>query len=470
MRPNHSNFVNTDLGDYILQPDGSGWRAITNKWTDAGNKAPVPHGHYKAVMYAMMYDNKTLDEATAGWFKPEPLPGRTGKVRIHNRAWIDDGGPFYSLSVSCFALLSQSHNWINKNLRWLQQAGIENLRILGMVGTDYWVHPKDLTIDPLHDSDYWNKVELRFQMARDNGFRFKLVLFADAQVMMPNEHDKFEYAQRWIDYTKDKEDWFLHIEIANEWWQNGFGDDIELLHRLTNYVKERTNIPVAESSPLDKNYEQVTEGDLFTDHPDRDKREEGWRPTRQMWRTANEVDMPRSNNEPIGPGSSGEETSRAKLLITDCLTTHISGGLDYTLHMEAGIAGKKFANYEDHVNASKIQKTFRNSRKLLPPDIANWSRQNHHWNGHPFKDSLQHWVDGHDTGVNRGFAAVDGNKFVVLLSAIKHFVDPIPPANVKYDIIDVLTGNVIETVEQRKGQSHRIHGNMESKLLKGEFI
>ena len=127
-------------------------------------------------------------------------------------------------------------------------------------------------------------------------------------------------------------------------------------------------------------------------------------------------------------------------------------------------------NYENHSNAPAIQSAFRVSRDLLPPDIANWSRQNWYWDAHPFKDSFLFWTEGERTGVNRAFAAIKGDEFVVLLSAIEEETNPIAVANMRYDIINIPTGDEEETVMQNRGSSHRITGDFTTKLLRGRFV
>jgi len=72
------------------------------------------------------------------------------------------------------------------------------------------------------------------------------------------------------------------------------------------------------------------------------------------------------------------------------------------------------------------------SRKYLSADLPNWSRQNHHWTNHPYREyfkvidgrSKQIWPDGLDsTGVVRAFAAVKNRQSVALLLGIKGQVD-----------------------------------------------
>ncbi len=419
------------------------------------------------------WSSKTFYES-----EPIPIPGRKGKVKLNNRALQDDDGIFLGFNPTIMPFFSQSDEWINHNLPWVKKAGATSIRALGMVGSNYWKFPApDLTIDPF-SNNYWITVENRIGFLKDMGMRIQLTLFADADVMMPNREDRLTFINDWLDYLKGKEDMVLFLEVANEYWQNGF--TLDEVRELSDYLKNETNMIVAPSHPFDEDYVRMHEGgiaDLNTAHLPRDPGEMEWRPTRQAWGVANDLDMPFANNEPVGPGSSGNSQTDANKLITDMLNTHVSGGCSYCLHSDPGVRGKNkgWINFIDIPNQAKIQRMFKQARIYLPNDIANWTRYNGNWDGHPFRDGFlddsQFWTEGSNNGVNRAYAARKGNLFVVVLSAVMNHVDLIASiGDMRFDVGDIDTGRVIEAISLKNGETHRVTGNMETRLVTGVLV
>ena len=81
-------------------------------------------------------------------------------------------------------------------------------------------------------------------------------------------------------------------------------------------------------------------------------------------------------------------------------------------------------SYADVTAADKTLRGLQQLQHILPADLPTWSRQNHHWPGHPAAGSLndQIWPDGTDHGVVRAYAATRGDQWVMLLIGIRDHV------------------------------------------------
>jgi hypothetical protein len=275
------------------------------------------------------------------------------------------------------------------------------------------------------------------------------------------------------------------FEIANEAWQNGFeGDDgIAQLRELTQYIRTRTDILVAASAPEGQtceDYEIVYAGDvadIATIHFDRrtDLVDGPWRPVRQPWELEY-CDVPvGSNNEPIGPGSSGDTEDEPVRLVAAAITTYVSNIPFYVFHSDAGVRG--YTEIYDVVGFN----AFAHAEDLVPGDLASWSRRNAHWADSPFvvfagdADGALHadtmWPDLADpsSGCVRAYGDVSGSDFFVFPIGVLDHVTVAPRQDMTFQVFNPLTGDLLAEEELAEGEQVDLSG-AEALVVRGTFL
>lgn len=96
--------------------------------------------------------------------------------------------------------------------------------------------------------DYWETIEGVTDLAYDQyGLRVQWVIFADAQVMMPDEIDRAAWVDRWAAFANLRSEKVLFLELANEFWENGL--NARELVDLTARLGSQTEVLVAASTP-----------------------------------------------------------------------------------------------------------------------------------------------------------------------------------------------------------------------------
>lgn len=399
--------------------------------------------------------------------EPPPLTSRAGVVRLQGRAFADDSGPFAAWGASLFWGMWASHSDHSKlytALNWLSGWGVDYVRILSMVGSQpYW---QGRVIDPRW-SDYGETLFHLLDACWDRKLRVQVVLFADAQVMMPDQADRLAWVDTMIVRLETRRHVIQFVEIANESNLNGVNDAD--LAELTKRWLLRSTISIAPSSPDGGNAEesinrlfreQDITADLLTPHFDRriDTVEGAYRPIRQPWEvqfydTSTTVF---TNNEPIGPGSSGESETDATRLAMAMATTYISGGAAYVLHSNAGVRGDQ--NFSD-VISDDIMRSLEAVRDLVPGDLANGHRQNHHWSGHPYKTVDQIWPETDGSGVVRAYASeIDGMFWVSVMGVLDQY-----EIEARWDmeivVYSLVDGVPLDLIILDKGQHWTFHEN-----------
>ena len=197
--------------------------------------------------------------------------------------------------------------------------------------------------------DYWQQFRDMIDIAYDTyGIRTELTIFADAQ-LMPTKAARINHMQTILNNLVGREHKIMHLEVANEAWQNGFPDSqgVADLREFCQYLTDRTSLLVAisdsqgDGSVTEQLYGGST-ADIATEHFSRDigTVEGGWLPVRSTWDFESLSGVPPgSNNEPIGPGSSvAEERDPIKLVMAAAFAWGANLPL-YVFHSEAGVFG-----------------------------------------------------------------------------------------------------------------------------------
>ncbi len=237
--------------------------------------------------------------------------------------------------------------------------------------------------------------------------------------------------------------------------------DDDTLRELTLLWDGLSDIPVAPSSPDGGNAEEsinrlfdgrLVGADLLTPHFDRriDTVETHYRPQRQPWEVQfYDRVLPFTNNEPIGPGSSGEVENDAARLGIGLATTFIAGGAGYVLHSGVGVRG--LSDYWNGI-PEEVMLSLQAMMNLLPDGIANAQRCNHHWPCHPYETDDQIWPDTDGPGVVRAFAANYNGTSYVAVMGMRESYTIVAKWSMSVEVFSALTGERLETVDLSAGQ------------------
>ncbi len=321
----------------------------------------------------------------------------TGLVQLKGRSLADGSGPFLGLGASYFQALRDARydrSRLNHNLALLSAKGFNYVRVFSMVA---W---EGLEIAPVTFTnrqgrvvtawpDYWRQFHELLELAGQHGLRLEITIFADAQQVLPSKAARLAHLENILTGIAGHESQVLHLEVANEAWQNGFPgrQGIADLREFAAYIAARTQVLVAITSNDDTSDSGIqalyrgSAADLATVHFSRDTRtvEAGWLPVRDAYRAGQLAEVPPvMSNEPIGPGSSVASESDPIKLFSAAAYAYIAGLPGYVFHARAGIYGYEKSGpptgrrlrFED---APGID-AFQHIRELLPPDLASWTR------------------------------------------------------------------------------------------------
>ena len=390
--------------------------------------------------------------------EPQPVSPPAGNVRLEGNSFSDDNGNHNALGATMMWGLWAARNDLPMLAATLDYLApfVDYVRVLSMVGSlPYW---EGRVIDPF-DSEYETSLNTLLDAVAERGMRVQMVLFADAQIMMPDHDDRREWVEQMAGWLEARRPAVQFVEIANESNLNGVDDDA--LRELTLLWDEISDIPVAPSSPDGGNAEEAINrlfndrlvgADLLTPHFDRrtDTAEAAYRPQRQPWEVQfYDHRLPFTNNEPIGPGSSGETENDPARLAIGLAATLISGGAGYVVHSSAGVRG-----FEDYWNVvtPDILTALKATMDLLPAGIPNGERCNHHWPCHPYESDEQIWPDTDGSGVVRAFAAnLDGRSYVAVMG-MRDSITVTAKWAMSVEVFDVRTGERTQTTELLEGQ------------------
>lgn len=365
---------------------------------------------------------------------PQSPGPRGGVVRLAGRAFCDDDGPFLGLGVSYFQALRHARHdrpRLERNLAFLASRGFNYLRVLSMVA---W---EGLEIAPVSFTsragqtvpgwpDYRDRLTALLDAASRHGLRVELTIFADAQRVMPSREARLSHLDTVLSVIAGREAQLMHLEVANEAWQNGFpgAAGVADLRAFTEHLAARTPVLVAITSNDDVENPGIialhrgSAAGLATVHFSRDTRtpEGGWLPVRDCWRAAQLPGVPPvTSNEPIGPGASvATETDPIKLC-SAALFAHLAGLPGYVFHSAAGVYARESFEATPGIDALRFVRT------LLPGDVANWTRNDGLEPAAPFTAYCdgqpdRYWteVPGATQGCHRNIGAVKNGKFLCL--------------------------------------------------------
>lgn len=413
-------------------------------------------------------------------------------VRVVGSSLADNNGPFLGLGATYMQALRRckyDRTRYQSDLAALAAKGFNYIRILSMVGWDgKEIAPLSFTNGAGHYvpawTDYWQQFRDMIDIAYDQyGLRTEITVFADAQYCMPSSANQYSHLDGVLQNIVGRECKVILIEVANEYWQNGFSDPsgICTLRTYGKYLADRTSVPIALSSDSGGTNEAVAQmymgsaADIATIHFSRDigTSEGGWLPVRDCWRVGAIAGLaPVSSNEPIGNGSSVNTESDPLKLCSAAVFAYIAGLPMYVYHSNAGVAGD--VRFEDTAGINAYQYV----RQILPPEMSGWVRNDGIESAAPFTvycngQAGKYWPDvsGATSGCDRNIGAVKGSEFVCFpMGILGGGVQLQARRAMTFTYYNPLTGAVAGTLSKNSGDVFTLSQGPGAYIIKGRFV
>lgn len=442
--------VAVQMNDVTVVTDSSGHYAGTypNGWLSMSFSAHKDGYVDFSQSFPHLGPGKTFIQFALDKVAIPNLPIRQGLVRSVGNIHQDDTGLFNSLGWTLFPagwLFNNDRTRLNQNLDFIKDCG-DHIRILGEVSGSSW---EDRTVDP-NAVDWESLATLCYSYNKRLHITiFGSILISDTPAKRQATVDRF------IQLAKNNPNAIHSFEIVNEAADN-FNDPNEV-NQLTNYLRARVPHLVASSSPAEMTSDGIAawynnQANYFTYHVDRDDANgtDLWRWLKQFWDVNLSVKLPSNSNEPKGPQSSVAQDADPLRMGLAYGTTALVGA--FVIHSGAGVRiGGDYSNNRGIAsdlftvsNINEIKQSINAIQKLLPLDLANYSKQNGQWATSPLNPDY-FWPDGHDVGVYRLYSGIGGNTFVSFVLGVKNVVNLKVNQNCSFSIYDPLNGNELST-------------------------
>jgi hypothetical protein len=284
----------------------------------------------------------------------------------------------------------------------------------------------------------------------------------------------------------------MHLEVANEAWQNGFPgtQGVVDLRAFAKHLADRTPVLVAITSNDDTSDQGIVSlycgsaADLATVHFSRDTRtvEGAWLPVLDSYRAGRLPGVPPvTSNEPIGPGSSVAAESDPLRLCSAAVVAYLANLPGYVFHSRTGIYGYENCcppgGAELRFESTSGIDAFRQIRRLLPPDLANWTRNDGLESGAPFTvfcddQPNRYWpgMSRAGTGCVRNIGSTRGSQFVTLpMGILAGGLTLKARQAVQFEVFNPLTGAVVTNLALDAGKRLTLPQGPRTYLIKGSL-
>jgi len=191
---------------------------------------------------------------------------------------------------------------------------------------------------------------------------------------------------------------------------------------------------------------------------------------------------PVSSNEPIGPGSSVNSESDPVRLCAAAAFAWLANLPSYVYHSRAGVTGYAGARprpgeevrFEDTAGID----AYRFLRRILPPDLASWARNDGLEPAAPFTVFCdgrpdRYWPDlpGATDGCDRNIGSANGSAFVCLpMGILGGGVTLQARRPVRLQVLNPLTGEVVSDHTLKAGERLVLPQGPGAYILKGTFL
>lgn len=427
------------------------------------------------------------------------VPPGPNVVRVRGNSLCDNNGPMLALGATYMRAMYNCRNLrashFTPDCAFLASKGIKYIRILTMVG---W---QGLEIAPVSFTnsggsvpawpDYWQQFRDCIDIAYTHGLRTEVTIFADAQTVMPSKSARISHMQTVLNNLVGREHKIMHLEVANEAWQNGFSGSqgIADLREFCQYLTDRTTIPVGISAPADDSISGVHEmyggstADLVMLHLSRNisTNEGGWLPVRDAYRTGLEDLPPISSNEPIGPGSSVNTENDPIKLCAAGFFAWTAGLPAYVFHSRAGVFGWTGCcppgGTEVRFSTTPGVDSYQNLFSILPPDLPSWERNDGKASAAPFTSfangQADRWwteVASPTSGCVRNISAIKGGEFVACpIGILAGGLELEARAPMTFQVYHPITGAVAYSLTKNTGERFTLAQGPQTYIIKGVF-
>ncbi len=429
------------------------------------------------------------------------VPGGANLVRLAGKSLRDNNGAFLGLGASYFQALRRvkyDRERLNSDLALLAEKGFNYVRILSMVSWDgLEIAPVSFTNSAGHPvqgwPDYWQQFSDLLDLVSQYGLRTEVTVFADAQYIMPSKSVRKAHLDGILANIAGREHKIIHLEVANEAWQNGFpgAQGVADLREFARYLADRTSVPVAITSNDDSSDAGIaalysgSAADLATVHFSRDTRtiEGGWLSVRDCYRAGNLPGVPPvSSNEPIGPGSSVSSESDPIKLCAAAVFAYIANLPAYVYHSRAGVYGCVNccppSGGEVRFESTSGINAYQHLRQMLPPDLASWVRNDGLESSAPFTvfcngQANRYWPDvsSPTNGCDRNIGSIKGRQFVCFpMGILGGGVTLQARRPVRFQVFNPLTGEVVENLTLNVASQVTLPQGPGAWILKGSFL
>jgi len=412
---------------------------------------------------------------------------RPGRVRVSGHMLADDAGEFPALGASLFwAAWAYKHDRprLDSHLKLLADHHFDYIRVLGVVGRQpYWAGREVDWRWP----DYKEVIAGLTDYAYDRyGLRVEWTIFGDADQVIPDRADRARLVDAFLEMTRGREHKIIHLEVANESWQNGFGgpEGIAQIREIAVSLASRTDIPVAISDsqgPKCSDHQALYKDvpvEIMTEHFSRDVSGPlgRWEPVIAPWLNHECAGLPPviSSNEPIGPGSSVESETDAIRIVAAAVSAYMSGSGLYVFHTDAGVWGREAM--ADAAGVPQALAGLSAMKTYLPADIPNWQHERFDKADagiHPLvpfagdaRGALA--TDQSKDGARQVLTSIKGEHFVVVPIGIAEAVTLEARRPVTFDVLHPLSGETLGHHSLKAGQTVRLTGQPVL-ILKGTF-
>jgi hypothetical protein len=389
----------------------------------------------------------------------------TGRVQLVGGAFVDDRGPWNPIGASFFPA---AWAWKFDRSRFLENVEflapfIDYVRIWGQVGGGPWV---DRPTNP-DWPDYEEVMAGTIDALYERGVRTQITILAGAGAEGAETPDR---RRRLLDqtlaYLSGREQKIMFIEIANE----KVGLEVPELRELARSFAPRTTIPVAITSipqaPSDLYLGMRDVVDVATCHYDRgtDYADGFDRSTRQPWGypgeyydDASTAPQQAIDNEGVGPYSSVASDMDPLRNVSRRVVAWIAKNPASLWHAGPGIyfggagggpSGSP-ANFPEIPGGAETLAGFGVIRKLVPPGISGWSRQNSRvqdWPNYPWehRTGVGEGMFSTGEGCVRAYATIGGQQVVCVPFGIRKQVVMAERRPMDWTVYSLLTGDVLQ--------------------------
>lgn len=417
----------------------------------------------------------------------QPGVARRGIVRRQGRAVVDDNGQFSPLGHTfMWGVYGAQHepDRLHATIDWLSQFKLDYIRQLGETR---W---KGRSIDP-DSPGYQNALAHAIDYSYSKGMRTQLSIIGD------RPRDPFNLLDKVLEVLESdgRAEKILYLEMANERHRGTGGNAVkaswEVLQMMCRRVKARLPNLVALSCPTPssdgKSYSKLEAlmracgADVGPLHLERKTNDAKWRMVRQPY-DCKEIDPLSANAEGPGIHSSVNTMESPLHHALYRFTTHQMGGFAHTIHSGQAVAGVadpihnrpqelwQVEGLVEVLNACRELDSF-----LLPADIENWAKSNNWWKApltpHPMPTDL-FWEGNDPEGVNKNYACVRGDDFLIGLLGVKKRCTMKPRRDCSVLAFNPVT-KVLEFAEELlQGQAWTIPGRDDSQtgyILLGKY-